>query len=79
MNDELFTLLNLCKKAFSKDEIDEVLEFLNVNEKLLALETICAIFYEEKKTVSKLQYEAIIIASKNLRIPHYKLERLIVN
>ena len=79
MNNKILNVLNLCKESFTDNEIEEVMEFIEVNENKLALETICAIFFEEGKTVSTLQLDAIISAGKMMTILPGKWERLIVN
>ena len=76
MNEKLKELLELCKNSFSDDEIEEVREFIEVNENKLALETVCAIFYEEKKVVSREQLELIKYIGKDMTISPQKWERL---
>ncbi|MDY6976365.1 MAG: MafI family immunity protein [Pseudomonadota bacterium] len=76
MNQKLNELLDLCRNNFSEDEIEEVKEFIDVNENNLALETICAIFYEEKKMVSQEQLELIKSIGANMTISPQKWERL---
>ena len=76
MNQKLNELLDLCRNNFSEDEIEEVKEFIDVNENKLALETICAIFYEEKKMISQEQLELIRSIGANMTISPKKWERL---
>ena len=52
------------------------MEFIQVNENKLALETICAIFFEEKKKVSKEQLAIIIELGQKMTISPSKWERL---
>ena len=63
-------------KADIIDEIEEVKELIDVNENKLALETVCAIFYEEKKMVTQEQLELIKSIGKNMTISPQKWERL---
>ena len=44
-------LLDAASSVFTEEEKQEVREFLDANENLLALETIVGIFVEEHKTV----------------------------
>ncbi|MCG7545744.1 MafI family immunity protein [Pseudoalteromonas sp. MM17-2] len=76
MREELLKLLELCKQSFTADETEEVMEFIEVNENKLALETICAIFYEEGKTVTSTQLDAIKEIGKKTTISPTKWERL---
>ncbi len=76
MTQKLNELLDLCRSNFSEDEIEEVKELIDVNENKLALETVCAIFYEEKKMVTQEQLELIKSIGKNMTISPQKWERL---
>jgi hypothetical protein len=76
MNKKLNELLDLCRNSFSDNEIEEVKEFIDVNENKLALETICAIFYEEKKMVTQEQLDLIKSIGGNMTISPKKWERL---
>ena len=79
MNEKILHVLNLCRDSFNDNEIEEVMEFIEVNENKLALETICAIFFEEEKAVSKLQLHSIKSVGENMTISPAKWERLKVN
>lgn len=76
MREELLKLLVLCKQSFSEAEIEEVMEFIDVNENKLAVETICAIFYEGGKKVTPIQLAAIQEVGKTMTILPAKWERL---
>ena len=78
MNETILNVLKLCKESFNTDEIEEVMEFIAVNENKLALETICAIFFEENKEISHTQLDAIKQAGKSMTISPEKWERLTV-
>lgn len=79
MNKRILNVLEICKESFNEDEFEEVMEFIEVNENKLALETICAIFFEEEKTVSVVQLDAIKSVGKEMTISPSKWERLKVN
>jgi hypothetical protein len=79
MNKRILNVLELCKESFDEDEVEEVMEFIEVNENKLALETICAIFFEEEKTVSIVQLDVIKSVGKEMTISPSKWERLKVN
>jgi hypothetical protein len=76
MNEELVELLNRCKLSFNVQETAEVMEFIQVNENKLALETICAIFFEEKKEVSQDQLALIEKLGQQMTISPSKWKRL---
>jgi len=79
MNENILNVLSLCKESFNNDEIEEVMEFIEVNENKLALETICAIFFEEERAVSVEQLTAIKLAGEKMTISPSKWERLKIN
>ena len=79
MKKRILDVLELCKENFNEDEFEEVMEFIEVNEYNLALETICAIFFEEKKSISRAQLNAIKSVGKEMTISPSKWERLKVN
>jgi hypothetical protein len=76
MNEELVELLNRCKLSFNAQETAEVMAFIQVNENKLALETICAIFFEVKKEVSQEQLALIKKLGQQMTISPSKWERL---
>ncbi|MCG7539173.1 MafI family immunity protein [Pseudoalteromonas sp. CO348] len=76
MKEELTLLLNSFQSTFTEEELDEVWDFIQVNEYKLALETICAIFFEESKPITRKQLDSIKTVAQNMTIDPEKWERL---
>ncbi|MCG7547059.1 MafI family immunity protein [Pseudoalteromonas sp. Of7M-16] len=76
MIEKMTLLLEMFQTSFTEEELDEVWDFIQVNENKLALETICAIFFEMKKPISREQLDAIRKFGQIMKVDPYKWERL---
>lgn len=71
----LLDLLNLVARIFSKNEIQEVQDFIDVGEYGLALETFVDIICEEQKQTSKNTLDLIYKLARIMAIDETALKK----